>query len=70
MLAAIGGYLLVSALEFGELSCRLVALFDRVVSMEDFERQFAQAFADDDTQKGRVAVAALDFEDMRLRFLN
>ena len=49
---------------------RLVGLFDRVASMEDFERQFARAFADDDTKKGRVAVAALDFEDMRLRFLN
>lgn len=49
---------------------RLVSLFDRVVSIEDFEQQFAREFADDDYRKGRVAVATIDFEAMRLIFLN
>ena len=49
---------------------RLVSIFDSAASMEDFEQQFARAFADDDNRKGRVVVAAIDFDDMRLRFLN
>ena len=49
---------------------RLVSLFDRAASMEDFEQQFACGFADDDNSKGRVVVAAIDFDAMRLTFLN
>ncbi|MBO4815018.1 MAG: hypothetical protein J5523_08705 [Muribaculaceae bacterium] len=48
---------------------RLVALFDRIASFDDFEQEFARLFADDDNSKGRVAVAAIDFDAMRLTFL-
>ncbi|MBQ1724061.1 MAG: hypothetical protein IIT60_01780 [Muribaculaceae bacterium] len=49
---------------------RLVSLFNHAASLEDFEQQFARAFADDDNRKGRVLVAVIDFEAMRLNFLN
>ena len=49
---------------------RLLSLFDRVASIDDFELQFARDFADDDHRKGRVVVAAIDFDAMRLSFLN
>ena len=48
---------------------RLVALFDRIASFDDFEQEFARLFADDDNSKGRVVVAAIDFDAMRLTFL-
>ena len=48
---------------------RLVSLFGRIASLADFEQGFARLFADDDTSKGRVVVAAIDFDDMRLTFL-
>ncbi len=48
---------------------RLESLFARVASIDDFEQQFAKAFADDENRKGRVVVTALDFQAMRLIFL-
>ena len=41
---------------------RLVSLFNHAASLEDF--------ADDNNRKGRVLVAVIDFEAMRLNFLN